>query len=169
MMKYTLLAAVSLLAFQAQAETLKEMKIQGTRRIENATVANYTGMKVGKEVTDADLDAATKTLFATGLFSDVDVKMKDGVVSVQVQENPRMAANGGQRGRVGEHLYRPETGNQCLAECGRCNYLGKRTHRTDKHCLTGPKNTTATVTLLRIQRVGYIPPNLHNCVTRLCS
>ena len=88
MMKYTLLAAVSLIAFQVQAETLKSMKIQGTRRIENATVVNYTGMKIGQEVTPADLDKATKTLFATGLFSNVDIKMNEGNALVQVQENP---------------------------------------------------------------------------------
>ena len=87
-MKYTLLAAVSLLAFSAQAEVLKEMRIQGTRRIENATVANYTGMKIGQNVSNADLDAASKTLFATGLFSDVDIQMKKGIVSVEVKENP---------------------------------------------------------------------------------
>ena len=86
MMKYTLLAAVSLFAFQAQAETLKEMKIQGTRRIENATVANYTGMKIGQNVTDMDLDAATKTLFATGLFSNVDVKMSGGLFPLKFRK-----------------------------------------------------------------------------------
>ena len=87
-LRYTLLAAISLIAFQSNAEVIKAMKIQGTRRIENATVANYTGMKVGQNVSDADLDVASKTLFATGLFSNVDIKMKDGIVSVQVQENP---------------------------------------------------------------------------------
>ena len=87
-LKYTLLAAISLVAFQAQAETLKSMKILGTRRIEDATITNYTGMKIGQNVTDADLDRATKTLFATGLFSNVDIKMKNGVATVQVEENP---------------------------------------------------------------------------------
>lgn len=87
-MKYTLLAAVSLLAFSAHAEVLQSMNIKGTRRIENATVANYTGMRIGQNVTDADLDRATKTLFATGLFSNVTVQMNKGIVSIQVQENP---------------------------------------------------------------------------------
>ena len=87
-MRYALLAAVSLLAFQARAEVLKKMNIQGTRRIENATVASYTGMKIGQDVTDSDLDAASKTLFSSGLFSNVDIQMKDGVVSVKVEENP---------------------------------------------------------------------------------
>ncbi len=87
-LKYTLLAAVSLFAFQAQAETLKSMKIQGTRRIEDATITNYTGMKIGQNVTASDLDRATKTLFATGLFSNVDIKMNNGIATVNVEENP---------------------------------------------------------------------------------
>ena len=87
-LKYTLLAAISLFAFQAQAETLKSMKIQGTRRIEDATITSYTGMKIGQNVTARDLDRATKTLFATGLFSNVDIQMKNGVATVQVEENP---------------------------------------------------------------------------------
>ena len=87
-LKYTLLAAISLFAFQEQAETLKSMKIQGTRRIEDATITSYTGMKIGQNVTARDLDRATKTLFATGLFSNVDIQMKNGVATVQVEENP---------------------------------------------------------------------------------
>jgi len=87
-LKYTLLAAISLLAFQTQAETLKSMKIQGTRRIEDATITNYTGMKIGQNVTAGDLDRATKTLFATGLFSNVDIKMNNGIATVKVEENP---------------------------------------------------------------------------------
>ena len=68
-MRYTLLAAVSLLAFSAQAEVLKEMRIQGTRRIENATVANYTGMRIGQNVSDADLDAASFAAFCLSAAS----------------------------------------------------------------------------------------------------
>ncbi len=87
-LKYTLLTAVSLSAFVANAETLKDIKISGTNRIENETVLNYTGLKIGQNVSEADLDAATKTLFATGLFSNVDIKMNKGSASVKVEENP---------------------------------------------------------------------------------
>lgn len=86
--KYTLLAAVSLFAFHVQAETLKNMRIQGTRRIEDATITNYTGMRIGQDVSAGDLDRATKTLFATGLFSNVDIQMNNGVATIKVEENP---------------------------------------------------------------------------------
>ena len=76
------------LASPVMAEVLKRVDITGTRRIENATVMNYLRLQVGDDVSAADLDTATKTLFATGLFSDVNMKMADGVVSIRVEENP---------------------------------------------------------------------------------
>ncbi len=76
------------LASPVSAAVLQRVSIEGTRRIENATVMNYLRLEPGDDVTDADLDAATKTLFATGLFSDVKVDMKAGVAHIRVEENP---------------------------------------------------------------------------------
>ena len=70
------------------AEELTEITISGTRRLENATVMNYLNLKKGQDVKPADLDAATKSLFETGLFSDVDIEMKDGAAKITVTENP---------------------------------------------------------------------------------
>lgn len=82
------LALCALMAFSVQAEELKSVQISGTKRIENSTVMNYLGLKTGEEVGQAELDKASKTLFATGLFSDVQVSMNDGVANIQVVENP---------------------------------------------------------------------------------
>ena len=82
------LALCALMAFSVQAEELKSVQISGTKRIENSTVMNYLGLKTGEEVGQVELDKASKTLFATGLFSDVQVSMKDGVANIQVVENP---------------------------------------------------------------------------------
>ena len=70
------------------AEILKQVDISGTRRIENATVMSYLRLNPGDDVSDGDLDTATKTLFATGLFSDVNIKMTDGTMAIRVDENP---------------------------------------------------------------------------------
>lgn len=83
-----ILLAGTILASPVIAETLERVSIKGTARIENQTVMSYLQLNVGDNVTDADLDHATKTLFATGLFSDVDIQMNDGHMSIQVQENP---------------------------------------------------------------------------------
>lgn len=72
----------------ALGETLNNVSIQGTARIENQTVMNYLNLKTGTDVSGADIDKATKTLFATGLFSDVGIKMMDGQLNITVKENP---------------------------------------------------------------------------------
>ena len=82
------LAVLALMSFSAEAEILKDIHISGTRRIENSTVMNYLHLKKGQNVSEEDLDNASKTLFATGLFSDVQIEMNKGVADIKVQENP---------------------------------------------------------------------------------
>ncbi len=79
---------VSLLPLMAQAEILKAVEIKGTARIEDATVMSYLHLEKGDNVTPADIDKAVKTLFATGLFSDVRMNMKNGMARIDVVENP---------------------------------------------------------------------------------
>ncbi len=83
------LLASSMLSSGAMAqEVLKEVHIAGTRRIEDATVMNYLQLNEGEYVSADALDEATKTLFATGLFSDVQIKMNQGIAQINVVENP---------------------------------------------------------------------------------
>ena len=82
------LAVLALMSLSANAEILKDIRISGTRRIENATVMNYLRLKKGQDISEEALDNASKTLFATGLFSDVQVDMKEGVAYIKVAENP---------------------------------------------------------------------------------
>ncbi|MBR6412215.1 MAG: outer membrane protein assembly factor BamA [Alphaproteobacteria bacterium] len=83
-----LLLLCSAMTSPAMAEVLKDISIEGTRRIEDATVMNYLRLKKGQNVSESDVDAATKTLFATGLFSDVDIRLDKGVAKIKVEENP---------------------------------------------------------------------------------
>ncbi len=75
-------------SLSVSAEELTDISISGTARIENATILNYLRLKEGDDVSASDLDAATKTLFSTGLFSDVRVKMNKGRMTITVVENP---------------------------------------------------------------------------------
>ncbi|MDR2902702.1 MAG: outer membrane protein assembly factor BamA [Lactobacillales bacterium] len=86
--KSVLLAGTLFFSTVAFAEILKDVSIEGTRRIESQTVKNYLHLSKGDNVTSADLDRAVKNLFATGLFSDVKVNMNKGVAEIKVVENP---------------------------------------------------------------------------------
>lgn len=87
--KYVLLGTIfSGMATAASAEILKNVTIKGTARIENATVMNYLDLKTGQDVSQGELDEAAKTLFKTGLFSDVTVRMAGDTAVINVVENP---------------------------------------------------------------------------------
>ncbi|MBR5130527.1 MAG: outer membrane protein assembly factor BamA [Alphaproteobacteria bacterium] len=82
------LLAGTILSGTTMAETLNTVSINGTARIENQTVMNYLNLKTGNDISDVDIDKATKTLFGTGLFSDVKITMDNGNLTIKVQENP---------------------------------------------------------------------------------
>lgn len=72
----------------AHAERIQQIKVEGTQRIEPATVMSYVDLQVGDEF-DADrLDNALKSLFSTGLFADVTFYQEGQALVIGVVENP---------------------------------------------------------------------------------
>lgn len=72
----------------ALASTVRDIRVDGAIRIEPATVLTYLNLQKGDEVTQERLDMALKSLFETGLFADVQISERGGVVTVKVIENP---------------------------------------------------------------------------------
>ncbi len=82
------LIALMVFATSASAAVIRDFQINGTQRIEPSTVINYLNLRQGDELTDYALNDALKSLFATGLFADVNIGERNGVVIVDVVENP---------------------------------------------------------------------------------
>ncbi len=57
----------------APAPTIQHIVVKGTQRIEAATVLSYISLREGDAYLEQTADRALKSLFATGLFSDVKV------------------------------------------------------------------------------------------------
>ena len=86
-----LFIGLSFLASQAEASdfVLRSVETRGLKRVEKETVLAYLGLKTGQNVSDEALDKAFKNLYATGLFSDIDMKPeKNGVLKIELKENP---------------------------------------------------------------------------------
>lgn len=75
-------------ASQVQAATVRKIVITGNRRVEAETVMSYLQFVRGDQYDPDKVDASLKSLFATGLFSDVNISRKGGTVVVRVVENP---------------------------------------------------------------------------------
>lgn len=75
-------------ASPAHAEKIRQIRVEGTQRIEPATVLSYMDMQAGDEFDLDRLDSALKTLFATGLFADVTFYQEGPALVIAVVENP---------------------------------------------------------------------------------
>ncbi|MEM7225869.1 MAG: outer membrane protein assembly factor BamA [Pseudomonadota bacterium] len=68
--------------------TIEEIRVEGTQRIEPATVQSYMQIDPGDPFDPLKLNDALKNLFATQLFSDVTLQREGSTLIVSVVENP---------------------------------------------------------------------------------
>lgn len=72
----------------AFADTIRQIKVEGTQRIEAATVLSYVDIHAGDTFESDALDRSLKNLYATGLFADVSLYQEGADLIVVVVENP---------------------------------------------------------------------------------
>ncbi len=81
-------AASPTISYQDLGPPIQQIIVHGTQRIEPATVLSYMTVHVGERYDEQSIDRSLKTLFATGLFSDVKMDWSGSVLTVNVVENP---------------------------------------------------------------------------------
>jgi len=84
---FIMLAAPSLAQAQG-GDTIRQIKVEGTQRIEPSTVLSYISIQAGDRFDGVKLNRALKALFATGLFADVSLYQEGRDLVVVVVENP---------------------------------------------------------------------------------
>ncbi|MFA5207053.1 MAG: POTRA domain-containing protein, partial [Lentisphaeria bacterium] len=82
--------ALSSLAAPVWAAPVKSVRIQGNERVEVETIQSYLPYKTGTEFNPDDTSRIIRSLYATGLFANVELKFDPaaGTVNVNVVENP---------------------------------------------------------------------------------
>ena len=71
------------------APVIRSIAVRGNQRIEADTIASYLVVQPGDRADPQLLDIGLKTLFNTGLFSDVTMSMQqDDTLLIDVRENP---------------------------------------------------------------------------------
>ncbi|MEQ1497863.1 MAG: outer membrane protein assembly factor BamA [Novosphingobium sp.] len=72
----------------AQGVTISAVNVVGSQRLEPDTIRSYVKLRVGQPYSQASADQAVKDLFATELFANVAITNENGVVTIEVKENP---------------------------------------------------------------------------------
>ncbi len=87
-------------AYAQSSNSISNIRVEGNRRIEAATVRSYLLFSVGSPYNRSRIDKSLKALFNTGLFADVSIRQDGSAVVVSVVENPiinRLAFEGNRR------------------------------------------------------------------------
>ena len=72
----------------AQSFTIGSINVDGNRRIETSTIANFTGITPGATLDAAALNTAIQNVRASGLFETVTPDVRGGVLFITVAEFP---------------------------------------------------------------------------------
>ena len=70
----------------AEAAVVRSIDVQGNQRVSDETVRSYVDIQVGRSFGSEDIDEGVKRLFATGLFSDVDIYVSSATLIIRVDE-----------------------------------------------------------------------------------
>ena len=74
----------------APIRTIQHISVSGTQRVEQSTILTYVALREGDNYVPAEVDQALKTLYATGLFSDVRINFDpaSAMLNIAIVENP---------------------------------------------------------------------------------
>ncbi|HRK18262.1 MAG TPA: outer membrane protein assembly factor BamA [Hyphomicrobiaceae bacterium] len=75
----------------AQAAVIRDIRVEGNRRMEAETIRTYLRLNVGDRYDAGRADDSIRSLFSTGLFSDVRITPNGSTLVVSVVENPIIA------------------------------------------------------------------------------
>ncbi len=71
----------------AIAQSASQIIVEGNRRVDDDTIRSYFRLAPGERLDAAKIDFAFKSLYATGLFEDVQIRRSGGRIIVTVVEN----------------------------------------------------------------------------------
>ena len=71
-----------------QAEIVKNIVIEGNKRVSTETIKIYGGIEINKDYSNKDLNNVLKDLYETDFFEDVKLELKNNVLKVELKEYP---------------------------------------------------------------------------------
>ncbi len=70
------------------SDAIKKIIINGNERVSDETVVMFSKLNIGQDIDENDLNNSLKEMYNTNYFKDISIKSNDGIVTIDVQENP---------------------------------------------------------------------------------
>ena len=71
-----------------QATIFNEIKIIGNDRLSVETIKMFSGLDIGVNIEDEDLNIAIKKLYKTDYFKDIKIFKNNDILEISIIENP---------------------------------------------------------------------------------
>ena len=84
---YKIFILLLFLTVSSLAETVDNIEINGNKRLSNDSILVFTKIEIDKNYTSEDLNAILKNLYKTNFFKDVNVRIKNNTLFIDVVEN----------------------------------------------------------------------------------
>ena len=81
------------ISISSNAEEIKDIKITNNDRLSKESIIIFGDIKIGDDYTDDDLNNLLKNLYNTGFFSKINLKIQNGILLVEVEENKLIQNN----------------------------------------------------------------------------
>ena len=72
----------------SNSEVIKQINIKGNDRVTDEIILMFSGIEVGQDLQNSDINKIIKNLFETNFFENVSVNFKQSIISIIVDEAP---------------------------------------------------------------------------------
>ncbi len=79
------------LVVMAQSFRVDDIRVEGLQRVSAGTVFAALPVRIGENMSAADIQVATRALFRSGFFADIEIARDGGVLIISVVERPAIA------------------------------------------------------------------------------
>ncbi|MCK7595681.1 outer membrane protein assembly factor BamA [Microbulbifer sp. CAU 1566] len=79
------------IAAYAQSFVVNDIRVEGLQRVSAGTVFAALPVRVGDQIESVEIQSATRALFRTGYFQDIQIGRESGVLVITVRERPAIS------------------------------------------------------------------------------
>ena len=76
------------LSFKAYADVVDKVEVKGNQRVSLETIVIFGDIIIGNNYEASDINLIIKKLYQTNFFKNISVELKNGKLSITVEENP---------------------------------------------------------------------------------
>ena len=85
---FFIFAFILLFTTNINSEIIKNIEVSGNVRISDETIILFSEIKKNQDLKNENLNLIIKKLYTTNFFSDINVTFNDGILKINVKENP---------------------------------------------------------------------------------